>query len=218
MKEGVTFMTQNFNAVKNLCHRAQENSEMIGLIGRTGLGKTIALEYYAKNNKNTIYVWVRKSMTIREFYINVLNAVGYEIRSRKVLSIFEIMNIIALRINSYSGKKLLIVDEAGKFKPGQLEFIHELRDLTKHSLGIVLSGPNYFHDNLMKWKKSNVVGIPELEGRISSYVWLENPTREEIRSFCRYYGIKKEKIINRSFYSITTFRDLMYQIRIYLGK
>lgn len=217
MKKEVIFSTGNFEAIQKLCGDAQRNSEMIGLIGYSGAGKTSGLEYYHKENDNVIYTWVRRSMSTREFYINLLNAVGYQMNTRRELSIYTIMNMIALRINTvYKSKKLLIIDEAGKFKPQQLEFIHELRDLTKHHLGIILSGPSYFHKNLMKWKINNVVGIPELEGRIASYVWLERPTKNEIRAFCSYYGITDKKVVRYRFFGIDNFRDLMHEIRQYL--
>lgn len=216
MKEEVILKTDNFNTIWDLCKDVQRDSTMVGLIGFSGAGKTSGLEYYTKENENVIYTWVRRSMTTREFYINLLNAVGYQMRTRRELTIYTIMNMIALRVNNvYKSKKLLIIDEAGKFKPQQLEYIHELRDLTKHHLGIILSGPGYFYKNLMKWSNHNVVGIPELEGRIASYVWLERPTKKEIMGFCKFYGIQDEKVIRYRFYGIDNFRNLMHEIRSY---
>jgi len=214
----VILRTQNFDAIQSLCLTVKEESQMVGLIGYPGAGKTTAFDFYTSQYDDAIYMWVQKTMTTKEFYIHLLNVTGYEMSNRMELSIHHVMNLIANRLSSYSGKKLLIIDEAGKFTAQQLEFIHELRDLTKDYLGIVLSGPEYFHENLIKWKINNVVGIPELEGRIMSYVWLERPLNSEIKAFCNHYGIFDMRVIKKQFYGIDNFRDLMNEIKKYLGK
>nr|WP_299382184.1 ATP-binding protein [Allomuricauda sp.] len=217
MKSEPLFRTRNFDVIQELCSKVQEKSQMVGLLGYPGAGKTEAFKYYLSRNDNTAYMWFQKTMNPKEFYTKLLSVCGYENTSTKELSFHTIMEMIALRFRSTKGKQLLIIDEAGKFNSQQLEYIHELRDLTRESLGIILSGPEYFHDNLMKWKSLGLVGIPELESRITSYVWLERPLRREIKAICNHHGILDTRIIKSQFYGIDNFRDLMHEIRAFWG-
>ncbi|WP_299896718.1 ATP-binding protein [uncultured Aquimarina sp.] len=209
------FRTINFNIVEELCKDALENSKMVALIGYPGAGKTIALKYFQNNNENVIYSVVRKSMTPKEFYLEILRDVGYE---GDVLqsSLFVILNMIIFRIKKLKKKTLLIIDEAGKFKPGQLEYIHEMRDQTIDHLGILLAGPEYFFDNLYNWKERKVIGIPEVFRRLETIEALGPPSFIEIKSFCIAYGITDLKVIRTKFRNCSNFGELYNNILKYL--
>lgn len=209
------FTTTNFNIIRELCLKALESSIMIAIIGYPGAGKTIGLEYFSKTNHNVIYIVVRKSMSTKEFYLELLKNTGYE-GDALHLSLYSILNLIINRFNAQNNNCLLIIDEAGKFKPGQLEYVHELRDQTKNGLGIILAGPEYFFDNLYEWKKRKVVGIPELFRRIQIFEELKAPTYREIKSICESYGIYDKSIINSRFKRCDNFGELINSISLYL--
>ncbi|MEP4027536.1 MAG: ATP-binding protein, partial [Nonlabens ulvanivorans] len=197
MIESKVFEIDNYLTVQEVCTTCQSKQKMMAIIGDPGVGKTVALQSFAKQHKNVFYLRVRKSMGIKDFYIRLLASMGYKNTSKEYPRHF-IMNKIAGNLN-LADKNLVIIDEAGKFKPGQLEYIHELRDLTEHTTGIVLAGPEYFKDNLDKWKKDNVIGIPELHRRIFSFVELDNPSKREVSYICKHFGINNTKAINRMF-------------------
>lgn len=211
----ITFTTINFNIIQELCKDALTNSKMIALIGYPGAGKTVGLKYFSDNNREkVIYIVVRKSMSTKDFYIELLNAVGYEGENNQS-SIYIIMNMIIFKIKNCKSKILLIIDEAGKFKSGQLEYIHELRDQTIDKLGIVLSGPEYFYDNLYSWKERSIIGIPEVFRRIQVFENMIPLSFAEIKGICNAYGITNIKLINNKFKDSENFSDLHYKINDY---
>ncbi|MCG8402732.1 MAG: ATP-binding protein [Firmicutes bacterium] len=203
----------NFLTIQNVCSICYKKNRMMGIIGYPGAGKTIALEVYTKHHKNVYYVRVRKSMSTKDFYMRLLECMGVENTMRDLPPHF-IMNKIAFNLNLNRKNNLIIIDEAGKFKPGQLEYIHELRDLTVNTTGIILAGPEYFKDNLDKWKKESVIGIPELHRRIHSFVDLVRPTKREVTGICKHHGITNPTTIKRLFKDSDNFGSLINQIEL----
>jgi len=210
------FETYNFDLIQEICAKAKNDSQMSLIIGYPGAGKSVGLKYFKKFNKRVYYVCVRKSMTMKEFYIELLKNFDFEGDFKK-MSLFDIINILTYKIKITNKKNLLIIDEAGKFKPNQLEYIHEIRDLTKEIMGIVLSGPGYFLDNLIKWKEKNITGIPEVYRRIEHFETLKKPTIREIRAISYGYKIMDTEVINKEFRNIESFSDLTIRINNYLA-
>ncbi len=208
------FTTVNFNIIYEICSIAQKKRKMYAIIGYTGAGKTVGLKYYKNKFKNVIYITVRKSMTSKEFYISLLRSIGYEGDAIN-LSLYVIINLIIEKINLAKENCLLIIDEAGKFKPSQLEYVHELRDQTQDKMGIILSGPEYFYDNLLKWKASKVVGIPEVFRRIQMFENLPSISFTEAKNICLKKGVNDIKIIRKIFKRTDNYSELMNNIENY---
>ncbi|MEP0212108.1 MAG: ATP-binding protein [Cellulophaga sp.] len=205
------YATLNFLMIQELCKSTKEELKMIAIIGYPGAGKTVGLSYYQKTNKNVIYMIVRKSMSAKEFYIELLNAVGYE-GDVLNLSLYDIINVIVSKIRARKRKLLLIIDEAGKFKPRQLEYIHELRDQTSDRLGIILAGPEYFYDNLFLWKEKKVIGIPEVFRRIEKIETLRLPTFKEISDICKDLGVNSDIEIKK-YRDVDNFSELANRLK-----
>ncbi len=191
------FSTNNFNIVQEMCAATQSHSKMSALIGYPGAGKTVGLTYFRESNDKVVYMVVRKSMSTKEFYLELLNEVGFEGDALNT-TLYNIINLIITKIRLQKGKLLLIIDEAGKFKPSQLEYIHELRDKTEENLGIILAGPEYFYDNLYKWKEKKVVGIPEVFRRIQTFETLRTLKFREIKAICLEMGIMVDRAVKVS--------------------
>lgn len=192
--EEIVVSTNNFNTVQKICIDAHKRAKMVSIIGYPGSGKTTALEYYLNNNKNVIYVWATASMSARDFYTKILNTLGVEGKSLGN-NLHALINQVAFKLNYEQERKLLIIDEAGKFKPRFLEYLHELRDKTEHTTGIVLAGPEYFHDNMQKWKNQGIIGVPEVFRRIQHWEYLLPPSKTEIATLCKAYGIEAPELI-----------------------
>src|SRR5690606_34840955 len=97
-----------------------------------------------------------------------------------------------------------------------LEYVHELRDYTDHTTGIIFSGPQYFKDNIEKWKNRGVIGVPELYRRINHWEILEHPQVNEIRGFCNYFNLSDEKIVQTLYETCENFSDVVNRISEYL--
>jgi DNA transposition AAA+ family ATPase len=183
--------TNNFSTINKVCNDAQNKSKMISIIGYPGAGKTTGLLHYYKTTPNVYYVRVQPSMQPRTFYSAILNSMGEPVTEQGMQLHFMIKKICYF-LNENNEKKLLIIDEAGKFSRKMLEYIHELRDETAASTGIILAGPEYFQKNLIKWVNKELDGMPEIYRRINYWQNLTKPTKEEIRALCIAYGVKEE--------------------------
>ena len=159
------FEIDNFLSIQKICQYALDNSKMIGIIGYPGAGKTWALKHFLKNNLKVNYLKVRPSMKALDFYTRLLELHNPNHRHLRK-SLFHVLNNLRNLIVD-GEKKLLIIDEAGQFEISELEYIHEFRDLTEESLGIILAGPEYFYDDILDHVERKTPGITEFNRRIS---------------------------------------------------
>src|SRR3989338_3636077 len=207
--------TGNYNTIVAVCTEALSNSKFIGIVGYPGAGKTTALKSFAAGKQNVFCVRATTSMSARDFYRNILLEMGVEGKDLG-LSLHELINDISYRLNYNETRKLIIVDEAGKFKPKFLEYMHELRDNTEYTTGIVFAGPQYFKNNIEKWKNRGVQWVPELYRRINHWEILEPPTKLEVRAFCIRSGIEEEAFIGELYKTAENFAEVRNRIEEYL--
>ena len=93
-----------------------------------------------------------------------------------------------------------------------------MRDKTNDNNGIVIAGPQYFRDNLIKWKDRGVVGIPEFYRRVNYWEKLSPPTFNETKAFCLQYKIKDPKVISDIHERSENFSEIIQAIKIHLKK
>jgi len=207
--------TDNFVTVFNCCKDALVNKKMMAIIGAPGFGKTTAIESFQRRfHDNAVIIKAQKSMTAKIFFSSILNSLGDENYSPSMPLYFCIRKA-ASYFNNETYNKLLIVDEAGKFKPPMLEYMHEFRDLTKDSTGIILTGVEYFRNNMNNWVEQNITGIPEIFSRINSWQQLKPPTTREIFAIIQAYGIEDRDFI-KEHRNISDYRILVNKIKDYL--
>lgn len=207
--------TQNFNTVQAVCNDAWSYSRFIGIVGYSGAGKTTALQAYAEGKENVFYVKASASMPARAFYSEILNAMGVEGKDHGI-NLYDMIKNLSFRLNYNDQRKLLIVDEAGKFKPKFMEYIHELRDNTEETTGIIFSGPEYFRTKLESWVGKNVLGMQELYRRINHWEYLSPILKSEVEAFCHHFGIKDKKFISALFKRSKNFSEVQNGIENYL--
>jgi hypothetical protein len=207
--------TVNYNAIMKLCKDAHENSKMVSVIGYPGAGKTTALLNYRGKKQDIHYVRITASMNARQFYSQILTSMGVEGYS-KGATLHDLINHVCLRLNYDQTRQLLIIDEAGKFKPKFLEYLHELRDNTAGLTGIILAGPEYFHENLKAWTSRGVVGVPEFYRRIQHWEYLNLPSKAEVKAICNARGVHEEEVISDISINCKNFAEIAYAIDTYL--
>jgi len=205
----------NYKSVINACKDSLAHNKMIGIIGDAGSGKTTALEHFRnKYPQNVFIVTVYPTMTAKIFYSSVLNVFGdskYETSDQLYFIMQKAVNLY----KNFGENKLLIIDEAGKLKPRMFEYLHEFRDKTRENTGIILAGVDYFKSNIIKWRNSGVIGIPEFCSRIHSWQELVKLKKEELISIIKENGIDDEDFI-KACIGITDLRVLRNHIEDYL--
>jgi len=176
--------TVGFNTIIKVCDQARAGSKMVGIIGFTGAGKTTALREYNYSNKNTYLVVCKKSMSPKQFFIQILKSIGVNFTGTN----YDIIKRIATELNSKKNP-LLIIDEAGKLSHTILLYLHDLRDYTDNNAGIILAGVDYFKKNILKAVNRNKEGMPEFYDRVSYWLEMPNATRQEIKYICEINGL-----------------------------
>jgi type II secretory pathway predicted ATPase ExeA len=207
--------TDNYKTVISACESAYENKKMVGVVGYPGAGKTTALErfYDASNTptkseyKNVFYVKMGGSMMAKELFRDILKQTGetfYEI------SLYELIDLASTKIRRMCRESsgLVIIDEAGKLSQKMLEHLHEFRDLTKPYAGILLAGPEYFHNDLQSLMNKGKKGMAEVYSRITDWISLERPKRSEIQAIVNENGIADEIFVQRCIAKCKDFRML----------
>ncbi len=66
---------RNFQSIQRACEDALTNKKFVGIAGDPGLGKSTALRYFEKQNKNVFVVTVTASMTVRDFWVSVFETI-----------------------------------------------------------------------------------------------------------------------------------------------
>ena len=126
MKEHLLNLS-NFSMVQKVCEIALRDSEFFAVMGDTGSGKSVALEHFrCQNPDNVKLMRVRPTMVMTDFFLELGALFGY--RGPKK-SKYIISNYLKEYCNSAEQQELLLLDEAARFKPHQLTFIQEIRDL-----------------------------------------------------------------------------------------
>ena len=196
------FNTIDFEAACKACETAQKHRLMIGLIGDTGTGKTTSVTEYAKR-PNVVKVTYEKSMNPKLFFMKLLQEMRIDFEG----SIYALINRAASGFNEMESP-LLIVDEVGKMPYTLFLHLHDFREKTKETTGIVLAGMPYFKSNLQKYANKGKEGCSEFLRRINLWHTLEELKRSEIQNVCQANGIQSPE----RFYGKRRFGDLMNAI------
>lgn len=184
--------TTNYSTVFNLCEKAKAWKHLYGLIGCTGSGKTTALKRFYKANKNVFYVECKHTMNRKQFFASILKELGINFAG----TVYEMVTRIENEFNTLESP-LLIIDEAGKLSHNLILDLHDLRNATMNSLGIVLAGCEYFKENLEKNVQRDKQGIPEFYSRIVQWQFLGTPTGEEVSAICNINNVEYGEMTKR---------------------
>lgn len=187
-------LISNFKRIMKICDMVQEESLFIGLIGESSYGKTFTFNEYAKKHDNVYKVEVTPSMTPKRFYLELLKQLSKNTYSSN-MPLWYLIEKNAQSLWSLKRKSLVIIDEAGNFKKGMHKFIRELRDKTKGHCGIIMAGPKYFKQNMVKWEYEEHPGIAEIMSRVNQWLTLPKHTIEDARKICSLYNITDKAFI-----------------------
>lgn len=196
--------TANFNTVINLCKDAAKRHYLYGLVGCTGAGKTTALKQYYASNPNVFYVECKNIMNRKHFFGAILKELGINF----IGTVYDMVNRIEEEFKSIENP-LLIIDEAGKLSHTLILDLHDLRNATMNNLGIILSGCEYFKENLEKGVQKDKQGVPEFYSRIISWQILASPRKKEVEAICEVNGICYDDMERRNY---PNFRDIFNDV------
>lgn len=186
-----TFYAQTFISIA--LKEALKKSEMIGLLGREGMGKSTAIAKLVYQIKGIYYVRIGQSYTVKNFIDELLFQITDVYPSRSESPYLKIKRLSGL-LTQDDSKKLIIVDDSGKLSPRGLGFFHELRDNTMHCVGFAFVGVSYLQDNLRKAKDRGVPGVAEFYRRIQKWVKVPGLTFEDLKEYAKARKLTDKQI------------------------
>jgi DNA transposition AAA+ family ATPase len=203
--------TYNFLTIQSLCKEAKEHNKMQAIVGYTGAGKTTALQHYYQVNPNTFLITCGRAMRTKQLLSEILKALGVNY----LASDYEMVKMIISELNKKESP-LLIIDEASKLSPNALMYLQDIWDGIEDNGGIVLAGVEYLLTNIKKGAERNKTGMPEFYGRVSRWVHLQQPEKEEVDAICKSNGFTDQKTI-KAMYRFSNFRYIKNVINNHLN-
>lgn len=210
-KEWTVIETYNFSFVQNACKEAREYKRMISIIGYSGAGKTTALQHYYKKTANTFLVTCGRAMRTKQFLSEILKSLGVNY----LASDYEMVRMIIDELNK-KDNPLLIIDEASKLSQNALMYLQDIWDGIEDNAGIIIAGVEYLINNIKKGAEKNKCGMPEFYGRVSKWVYLQLPEKEEVEAVCTNNGLTDKELI-KSMHRIGSFRLIKNVINNHLN-
>lgn len=186
--------TSNFETIERICADAQKKHKLTAIIGYTGAGKTTALKSYCAATPFTYYVECKNSMNRKQFLQAVLIQLGVNYFG----TVYDMVETIVREIST-KPDPLLVIDEAGKLNMNLILDIHDLRNATMFTTGIVMAGCEYFQSNIEKKANDQKQGYPEFHSRVINWNVLAKPTKTEIKAIAEINGITNADTIKEFF-------------------
>jgi len=203
--------THNFTTIQNACKESRKNNRLMGVIGYTGAGKTTSMRHYYQNNVNTYLVTCGRSMRTKQFLSEILKSLGINF----LASDYEMVRYIIDELNK-KDQPLLIIDEASKLSPNALMYLQDIWDGIEDNAGLIIAGVEYLLTNIKKGAERNKIGMPEFYGRVSKWITLQLPSRDEVKAICTNNGIEDMQYI-KEMYRLGNYRHLKNAINNHLN-
>jgi DNA transposition AAA+ family ATPase len=184
--------TPNYQLIQRVCARAQVRKERMLLTGDTGLGKTYALESYARDHDKVLYIKCTRTMTGKDLLDEICKKLGMreELRGNR-----NKMNAIQRRVTGIPGW-LLIIDEAEYLKNSMFDLVKEAADFTEGKCAMILAGMDLLLQ-IKSMAERNKKGFPQLYRRFRpNTVELKQITKKEVAEICKNAGITDTTAIN----------------------
>lgn len=195
--------TSCLSTIIQACSEAQEFSRMTAILADPGVGKSQALEYYAKRNKNVYYI-NNMLMSPKDLFGVILKSIGFKNMHRET-NIYHLIDSIVYYLSESPGKHLIILDEAGRLTHKTLLHLHDLRNALMKNTGIILAAPGYFRTDIYRDAEAQMIGIPEFKRRILNWIEIEPPSYEEKYAFCLHSGVLNKQLIHELCIDNTTY-------------
>jgi DNA transposition AAA+ family ATPase len=188
--------TTDYKLISKILIDAQQNSNVFGMTGDAGSGKSKTFELYAQNNKNAYLLSCAEYWNRKEFLIQLLTAMGIDYSG---LTVAEMMNEIVKRLKSQQNP-LIILDEADKLPDTVLYFFITLYNRLEDHCGIVLCATDHLSKRINRGIKLNRKGYKEIHSRIGrKFIELRGINSTDVAQICMANGVEDTKAIKTIF-------------------
>jgi len=186
------FLFSHQRVIIRALERAHKNSDMIGILGMEGMGKSSAVASYLLTHDHVYYVRVGQSYSVKSFFHELAFQISGEFPPQSE-NTFTTVKRLSYLLTKSTERKIIIIDDAGLLTKTKLGFWRELRENTLSTTAFTFVGLQYFRDHLERQRQNGVIGVAEFIRRIQSWVTIESGLQEhEIVEFAAKKGISQE--------------------------
>lgn len=190
--EWVIVRTRDFQLIEHLLTDAKEHSNVYGIVGEAGSGKSEALKAFEKDNPHTYLLDCNEFWNRKYFLAEMLTAMG---RDYSGLTVAEMMNEV-VRLLKSQPIPLLMLNEADKLSDQVLYFFITLYNLLEDHCGIILIATDHLEKRIKRGLKLNKKGYKEIYSRIGrKFIELKGVGSSDIQQICIANGIEDNKLI-----------------------
>lgn len=190
--EWVIVRTRDFQLIEHLLTDAKEHSNVYGIVGEAGSGKSEALKAFEKDNPHTYLLDCNEFWNRKYFLAEMLTAMG---RDYSGLTVAEMMNEV-VRLLKSQPIPLLMLNEADKLSDQVLYFFITLYNLLEGHCGIILIATDHLEKRIKRGLKLNKKGYKEIYSRIGrKFIELKGVGSSDIQQICIANGIEDNKLI-----------------------
>lgn len=178
------FVTNDVKGIMGICNSCQTEQGLGAILGRSGYGKTYALQYYA-DKPNVIYMECDELMTTGDIIAYLEKML--QLPSKDTSNWDRVNRIKDYFRSRHNQGYLLIFDEADKLlnkhTQKKLEVIRNIYDQSR--VGVVISGEPHLNTQLKRYSE-------RFANRIDVAVHLNGLTKTDVERYLERYNISDE--------------------------
>ncbi|WP_297176172.1 ATP-binding protein [uncultured Porphyromonas sp.] len=186
--------TSVYDELTELLGCAQQDSQVMAIVGSAGCGKSATIRQYASTHDEVTAIVCSEYQNRTSWLSAVMEAMGLDPRG---LSVAEKIGQIVRRLKR-ADKPLLILDEADKMSDQVLYFFVTLYNELEGHCGVVLCATQYLDKRLVRGLRSGRKGYEEVYSRIGRQcIQLSVLSPEDISLVCVANGITGERKVRK---------------------
>ena len=188
-----TVATGGYKRMTSVLEDAQENSQVMAVIGDAGCGKTQAIEHYVKNHRNAYHLQCAEYWNKKNFLQNLCQQMGMR---NTYGTVYDLIEDIVRELEKQDSP-LIIVDEADKLSDVVLYFFITFYNRLEDHCGIVLCATGYLKKRIIAGERNERKGFAEIHSRVGrNFIGMPQTTSEDIAAICEANGVDDLNAIN----------------------
>lgn len=210
-EEDLVTEVRQFKQPYNIIQKCHKEASFALIVGNSGIGKTIVGKYYAKHNPSAYYIKVDRKLS----YNALLSLIALELgllenkgKSKEIrrYSSAKLLDMIVYFVETQATIPCIIIDEAEVLSISTLQQLKNLYTATEGLLSIIISGITSVKKSIAQKAGYNEEWFPIRENnryttfarRLKPFV-LPQINLDDMRIFCKHYGITNEEIVRMAF-------------------